>query len=101
MSIKHIVSFNMKEKIVPLNKNTKALEIKLGLEALQSKISEIKFIEIGLNISESANSADIILVSEFNSMADLDIYRLHPEHIKILDIIKKYCHEMRVVDYEK
>ena len=94
--IKHIVSFKLKEE-----SKDKAELIKQKLEELSSKISQIKYFEIGINISDSPAAYDLVLVSEFLSVEELDAYRMHPEHIKVADIIALYKSTSMVVDYIK
>ena len=100
MTIKHIVSFNLKDNTIPIKDNPIALEIKNGLEALVDIIPELLFLEVGIDINRSERAADMILISKFDSLDGLEIYRIHPEHQKIVKLIKKYCHNLRVVDYE-
>ncbi len=92
--IKHIVSFKLKDE----HKN-KAEQIKKELEVLPSKIPQIKGYEVGLNISDSPAAYDIVLVSEFNSVKELDEYRMHPEHLKVTELIALYKTVSMVVDY--
>ncbi len=93
--IKHIVSFKLKE-----DSKDKAGLIKQELDSLPSKISQIKYFEVGINISDSPAAYDIVLISEFESVEDLDIYRMHPEHRKAVDLINLYRIDSMVVDYK-
>ncbi len=93
--IKHIVSFKLKEE-----HKDKTQIIKKALEALPSKINQIIGFEVGINISDSVAAYDIVLVSEFISLKELNEYRIHPEHIKVTEIIALYKSESMVVDYQ-
>jgi len=93
--IKHIVSFKLKTEY-----KDKTQLIKKELEKLPSKIPQINSFEVGINISASNSAFDMILVSEFDSLDNLEIYRQHPEHLKVLDIILLYKSESMHVDYE-
>lgn len=93
--IKHIVSFKLKEE-----SKDKAELIKQVLDSLPEKIAQIKFYEVGLNISSSPASFDIVLISEFTSLESLYEYQIHPEHIKATDLIKLHRTTSMVVDYE-
>ena len=73
--------------------------IKAELDALPSKISEIKFYEVGINIAVSPVAYDIVLISEFENMKDLNTYREHPEHKRVLDIIAEAKNSSIVTDY--
>jgi hypothetical protein len=81
-------------------KQDNALLMKSRLEALRSKIRDIKNIEVGLNTSESADSYDVVLCSEFENAAALQRYQSNPEHLKVADFIAKVRAERKVVDYE-
>ncbi len=99
--IVHIVLFRLKEFAEGKTRN-EIIEIILNLlSGLPSKIPQIKKYEFGGNISKSENSADIALVSEFNSLEDLELYKNHPEHKKVVEYISKVITETRVVDFER
>ena len=94
--IHHIVMFKIKED---LNKEEAIQAIKNALEALPSVISEIKYFEVNINTIHSERSMDLILNSKFDSFEDLSIYQKHPEHQKVVSLIKSLTSESRVVDY--
>lgn len=80
-------------------KEAATTKIKSSLENLKSLIDELKFIEVGTNVNPSERASDIVLVSEFESLETLDIYRVHPEHQKVLAIINSYAEKVTAVDY--
>ena len=97
--IKHIVFIRIKansedDKLLNLN------ALKDSLEKLPSQISEIKNFEVGINISDSKSASDLSLIGEFSSLEDLDVYRNHPEHKKVLELISSLKGRTAVVDYE-
>ena len=96
LMIKHIVSIQLKDE-----DKDKAQVLKKALEDLPSKIKEIRAFEVGLNISEAKSAFDLVLVSDFDSLDDLNIYRQHPEHVKVLELIARYKTASIVVDYQK
>jgi stress responsive alpha/beta barrel protein len=57
-------------------------------------------IEIGFDVSKSADSADIVLYSEFESLAALDGYQNHPGHLAMVPMVREVRVERRVGDYE-
>lgn len=93
--IKHIVSFKLKD-----DAKGKATLIKEVLDSLPNKIAQIKYFEVGINISESPAAYDIVLISEFLNQKELHEYHIHPEHIKATDLIKLHRTSSMVVDYE-
>ncbi|SHI99569.1 Stress responsive A/B Barrel Domain [Tangfeifania diversioriginum] len=97
--INHIVLFKLKD--YPANEKTKVVEeLKSLLESLKGKIKEVKHLEVGTNYELKAKSYDIALISHFESLEDLDTYRVHPEHLKVVERIKETTSERAAVDYK-
>ena len=97
--IKHIVMFKMKGETLA-EKNTNIRVMKEFLENLPSKITEIKDYEVGINISQASSAMDMVLYSTFENNENLNTYRDHPEHKKILDFLHDICEGVKVVDYK-
>jgi hypothetical protein len=98
--IKHIVMFKLRKCEIPGDKIRASRRIKEKLEKLVNYIPELKSMEVGINISLRKTAYDLVLVSEFMNEADLETYRNHPEHIKIVEYIKKVSEKSVVVDYQ-
>ena len=94
--IVHIVMFKLKDE----NKDSNIEKIKNELNSLVGKIDELKSIEVGVNFADEARAFDISLYSTFESKEDLKAYAIHPEHLKVVEIIKSVALESKVVDYE-
>jgi hypothetical protein len=97
--IKHIVMFKFKKYAESNNKLGNMQMAKAKLEALPTKINEIKFFEVGVNFSDASVAYDLVLVSEFLSKEALFSYQKHPEHVKVADFVGKVCESRIVVDY--
>lgn len=80
--IKHIVLFKLKTFNDEAEKKEKMNEIKNSLEALIQIIPELKKIEVGLNMNP-AEQWDTALITEFETIKDLEIYANHPDHVAI------------------
>lgn len=98
--VKHIVMLRLQEYDNKTQKLENALKLKRALEDLKGKITQLKSMEVGLNFNEKPNAYDLVLISTFESEADLEIYRLHPEHKKLMVFLKTVTSESTVVDYE-
>ncbi|MCX7884327.1 MAG: Dabb family protein [Caloramator sp.] len=98
--IKHIVAWKLKKESEGNNKEENAKIIKSKLEALKETITEIKHIEVGININNSDVAYDVVLYSEFETLEDLEKYQKHPEHVKIAEFIGKVKENRIVVDYK-
>ena len=98
--IKHIVLWKLKESSEGKSKAENIQIMKSMLEGLPAKTGGcIRTLEVGVNLKDSAESADITLYSEFNSLEDLERYTKHPEHMKVAEFIGKVRSERRVMDY--
>ncbi len=95
--IRHIVM--VKFKPVP---NLEALknELKQMLEHLIPTVKSLKKMEVGLNISPQSRAYDMVLTADFDDMDGLQAYRIHPDHVKILDRLKDVADKTAAVDYE-
>lgn len=92
--IVHIVLFNLKEK------STESIEkAKRVLMSMEGKIKEIKHIEVGSDVTHSDRSYDIALLVKFESIEDLEAYKIDPEHVKVAEYMLSVG-EFIVVDYE-
>ena len=98
--IKHIVFWKLKEQANGLNKAENAAAIKENLEALNGQIKGLIHLEVGLDFLGSAESADLVLYSEFESKEALEFYASHPLHKAVMPFIAESRSERRVVDYE-
>ncbi len=96
--INHVVLFKLKD--FPAGKKEEVLaELKSLLEGLKDKIQEVKFMEVGLNYEVDSKNHDICLLSHFENVKDLDKYRVHPEHLKVVARIGETTVTRAAVDY--
>ena len=98
--LKHIVMWKIKDSQEGVEKNELMDRIKRELEGLKSAIAEIKVMEVGKNSNKLPTSFDIALYSEFESKEDLEIYKEHPEHVKVAQFVRQVTTDAVVVDYE-
>jgi hypothetical protein len=82
-----------------MNKSVRQ-EIKQSLDSLPPKIKQIKYFEVGINIIKSARAYDIVLISKFDSLEELNQYIEHPEHKKVLEIVNRHSENISSVDYK-
>lgn len=98
--VKHIVFWKLKDEANGLSKSENAAEIKRRLEALNGQIEGLLKLEVGMDFLGSAESADLVLYSEFTNKEALDFYANHPLHKAVMPFIAEARSERRVVDYE-
>ncbi|MDQ1245328.1 MAG: hypothetical protein QG565_1669 [Campylobacterota bacterium] len=93
--IVHIVMFKFKDE----NKSSNIEEVTKRLNALVELIPTLKSMEVGVNFTVSDRAFDLSLYSTFETKEDLDAYAVHPEHLKVVELIRSVTVESKVVDY--
>lgn len=98
--INHIVLFKLKEFLTDSEKQKALNGFEKQLLDLKKYIPELKHIEVGKNYELHAKSYDLALITHFDSIADLDAYRVHPEHLKVVDFVREITVDRAAVDFE-
>lgn len=98
--INHVVLFKLKEFETSEEKQNVLDELQRKLLSLRGVIKELKYMEVGKNLTLNSPSFDLCLITHFESVADLDIYRVHPEHLKVFEYIKEVTVGRAAVDFE-
>ncbi|MDQ6951139.1 MAG: Dabb family protein [Mariprofundales bacterium] len=93
--VKHIVTW----KRQPQSDDAAIAEIKRQLEALVGRIDGLLHLEVGIDISLSEASADLVLYSEFTDLAALHAYQTHPDHQAVIPLVQASCCQRQVIDY--
>lgn len=92
--------FKLTEFATLADKLAKMQEIKAGLEALINKIDVLRLIRVDFNINP-AETWDIILTTELDTLEDVSTYANHPEHVAVAKgIIGPVKADRACVDYE-
>ncbi len=94
--IKHVVAWDLPEN----GKIENIAKLEKMLEELPSLIPEIELYEVGINIKDSENAKDMILISAFKDQAALQRYAIHPEHQRVVQELRKIAVKTVVVDYK-
>jgi hypothetical protein len=97
--LKHIVLFKLKSSAEGASKEQNAARMVEMLHALRSEIPVIKHLEAGTNAIPSEAAYDVAIYSEFANEADLKTYVNHPEHLKVVEFVKKVVESRVAVDY--
>ena len=96
----HVVMWKLKEVALGADKAENARKMKVMLEGLKNEIPQIKDVAVGIDVSATDSSFDVVLYSVFESRADCDIYMKHPAHLKAAEFIGEVRAERILVDYE-
>lgn len=71
------------------------------LRGLKGKVPELRGIEVGLDVLHSGRSYDLALITRFDSIADMQRYQDHPEHVAVLQYLRSVLAASVAVDYEQ
>lgn len=93
--IKHIVFFKLKEPTTDNIERTVQV-----LRDMQGKIPQLRSLEVGSDIIRSERSYDLALISEVNSLEDLQAYQVHPVHQEVIRYINEVKDISVSVDFE-
>jgi hypothetical protein len=91
----HVVFFRLNER-TPEN----AQQLRDALLSMTGKISQIKHMEVGVNVVPSERAYDLVLFQRFDSLHDLQEYQAHPNHQDMLKYILSVTASRVSVDYE-
>lgn len=91
----HIVFFKLSEP------TTANLEVaKNILLAMEGKIPQLKYLEVGVDVLHTERSYDLVLITKFDSHEDMDAYQVHPYHVnEVLAKLRPMLKGSAAVDY--
>ncbi len=98
--ITHIVMWKLKEEAEGNGKDENFVIIRDRLEALLPVIPELKSIHVYRNVNPTEKNSDVVLVTTFDSLEDLNVYAAHPEHVKVGQFIASAASARYAIDYE-
>ena len=92
--IKHIVMWKFKE-----GTEAQQEEFFSGLLGLQGQIPELKYAEI-LKSAKKDAEYDACLISDFETLEDVQTYKVDPRHVKVSSLCKSIRTARASIDYE-
>lgn len=69
-----------------------------GLRGLQGVIPQLKASRVTRSVG--ADNYDAVLVSDFDSLEDLEVYKRDPRHVAVSSLCKSIRTDRAAVDYE-
>ena len=88
--IRHIVMWKFKED---------PTEFLTALATLNRQIPQIRHMEIHRSAVENA-AYDAILISDFDSLADVEVYKKDPRHVAVSNLCKAIRTARSAIDFE-
>lgn len=79
--IRHIVLFEL-TSTDPAEKDAQVAEAKAQLEALVGVVPGLRAMDVSRNVAYEGQNMDFALVADFDDLAAMEAYLVHPEHVK-------------------
>lgn len=99
--IRHIIMWKFVDECEGMNKEQIMNELTERFIQLKKTIPEIKYMSVEKDVIRSERSFDMIYITEFDSLETLEVYRVHPEHVKIAEFIGKIRTAQAITDTVK
>lgn len=98
--IRHIVMWKFKDEAEGKTKQENMDIVRNRLYSLPAIIPEIRRLEIGYDIKHTDMSADLALITEFETLETLEIYAKHPDHQLVSQYVRKVIDSRVVIDFQ-
>jgi len=98
--VNHIVAWKLQDRALGQDRAVNARLVKEKLEALAGRIPGLVKIEVGIQANPAETASDVVLVSQFETWAALEVYQKHPEHLVAAEFIGQVRADRRCVDWE-
>ena len=98
--IRHVVMWKFKDSAEGRTKRENMELVRERLLALPTLIPQIKRMEVGFDVRGTEASLDVMLLTEFDSLEDLETYIVHPDHQKIGVLLRAVTETRVAVDSE-
>ena len=98
--IRHVIMWKFVDEYEGMNKDEIMSAIEDKFAHLKAVIPEIKSMSVERDILRSERSFDMIYMTEFESLEALEVYRVHPEHVKVAKFIGAVRDLQAVTDSE-
>lgn len=71
-----------------------------ALSRLKEEVPGIVELHVGTNFFDGEAAYDLCLQTVHSSREDLDLYRTHPDHVKVAELVKSLTTDRAYVDME-
>lgn len=97
--IRHVVLWTLASEDAA-KKAEQAAEVARRLLALDGVVPQLRSISAGAEAVYPGQNADVALVADFDSIADLEAYQVHPAHVEAAEYIRSVVAARSAVDFE-
>ncbi len=96
--IRHVVMWKFKDSAEGKSKRENMEIVREQLYGLLPLIPQIKRMEVGFDMTGADTSMDLMLLTEFDTAADLKTYAVHPDHVKVATYVRSVVEARAVLD---
>jgi len=97
--IRHVVSWKLNGADAAARAE-QAATITAALTGLPEVIPQILALDVGSNVAYPESNWDLVLIADYESLADLEAYQVHPDHVAATHVIKPLVASRSNVDFE-
>lgn len=99
MTIRHVVTWKLAAED-PAERAAQAAEVARRLNALDGVVPQLRSISAGANAAYPDVNWDVTLVADFDSVAAIEEYQVHPAHEEVAGYIRSVVASRVAVDFE-
>lgn len=96
--LRHVVLMRLDAETDEVRQSRSA-QLSAALAALPDLIPEIRSLTVNANVVTRPGNWDLALTVDLDDAADLEVYRQHPEHQKVLALIEEIVVDRSAVDF--
>lgn len=96
--LRHIVLMRLDADTDEL-REARSAQLSAALAALPDLVPEIRSLQVNANVVTRPGNWDLALTVDLDDAADLEVYRRHPEHQKVLALIEEIVADRSAVDF--
>ena len=97
--LRHVVSMKM-GGATTTERADNAAQLTAALNGLVGRIDQIRSLQVAPNVVERPGNWDLVLVVDLDNAVDLELYREHPAHVAVLELITRVVAERCAIDFE-
>ena len=97
--IRHLVTWKLKA-VDAQAKAESVAAITAALLPLASSVPGISSLAVNANSAFFDTNWDVVLVGDFDSLAALEGYQVHPEHVAAAAIVREHVSQRASIDFE-
>ncbi|WP_311244917.1 Dabb family protein [Microbacterium sp. WCS2018Hpa-23] len=97
--IRHVVSWKLAAEDAG-ERAEQAAEVARRLNALDGVVPQLRSISAGANAAYPDINWDVTLVADFDSIAALEEYQVHPAHEEVVAYVRSVVASRAAVDFE-